>query len=560
MRAIRILLAFSWMLGSMSQVVGAGREDRGTHIQYRMMTDRTIYVVGEEVRFRVFNLSSDSLIEMGWSRVFYLELISPEGDAYVQLKLPLDSAGTSGGFTIPQEIPTGTYYLKGYTRYMRNLGPAFYTYLSVEVINPYIKTVLAVDTSSQFTVTMAPQEWGCDLTGQVIDAGISRVQSRSTIEPDMWVEPLNLIHDGCVTVARPEVLHRQWEFSVPVSHPDRVAGNMMPETRGITLSGMVLTSDSNQPVPYAVVYVTTLDETREFYCNYADSLGNFYIVLSDIRGETDLFISAAHSNAENLEVFIDQDFSNEPLHLPSFPVLLDSANVETITELCINAQIREQYGPAVSDSEDTVVPASAYFYGEPSAMIHFSDFINLPTLEEYFTEVIPQVALRRSGEHRKFRVTGSNPDLQFFEPLLLVDGVAVFDVESLLEISPRLVDRVELITAPYIIGNVTFGGIINLITTEGNMGYMDLPASGLLVEYGMFSDTRRTMNELDLADPRLPDVRNTLYWNPMAGLSQQHGSGIRISTADSRGNYCVLIRGYDNNLNCHEERIRFVVE
>jgi hypothetical protein len=321
---------------------------------------------------------------------------------------------------------------------------------------------------------------------------------------------------------------------------------VIPETRGITLTGTVRASGTGKPVPYAVVYVTSLDEKREFYCNYADSLGKFYIVLEEEQKEADLFISAAHSDSTDLEIFIDQDFCMEPLLLPSFPISQEKAGVETITELCINAQIREQYITDTSEPEDTVVSERRFFYGEPSAIVRFSDFIKLPTLEEYITEVIPQITLRKSGTIREFHVVGSNPDLMFYDPLLLVDGVAVFDIESVLAISPRYVDRVELVTAPYIRGNVTFGGIINLITTEGNMGYMNLPASGLLIQYGMFSASQDAPSQEGPGDPRLPDVRNTLSWMPLIGPNSLREKDITIYTADLKGRYCILIRGYDD--------------
>ena len=48
----------------------------------------------------------------------------------------------------------------------------------------------------------------------------------------------------------------------------------------------------------------------------------------------------------------------------------------------------------------------------------------------------------------------------------MIDGVAIFDVESALAVSPRYIDRMEIVDAPYIKGNVTFGGIINLISKE----------------------------------------------------------------------------------------------
>ncbi len=80
---------------------------------------------------------------------------------------------------------------------------------------------------------------------------------------------------------------------------------------------------------------------------------------------------------------------------------------------------------------------------------------------------------------------GTHPDLDIYPPLLMIDGVAIFDVDAILDISPRYVDRFEIVDAPYIRGNVTFGGIINIVTRNDDMGFVDLPASGLLLNFQM---------------------------------------------------------------------------
>jgi hypothetical protein len=43
---------------------------------YRIVSDRSMYIVGEEINFRVFNQSPQSIKMMEWSKVFFLELIS----------------------------------------------------------------------------------------------------------------------------------------------------------------------------------------------------------------------------------------------------------------------------------------------------------------------------------------------------------------------------------------------------------------------------------------------------------------------------------------------------
>jgi hypothetical protein len=138
--------------------------------------------------------------------------------------------------------------------------------------------------------------------------------------------------------------------------------------------------------------------------------------------------------------------------------------------------------------------------------------------------------------------------------------VAIFDIEAVLAVSPRLIDRVEIVNTPYIRGNVSFGGIISLISKSNDLGYIDLPSSGLLVNYRMLDLSAGDTIQYGIQDPRLPDVRNTLYWNPGLELNSTTGKRISFRTADLKGEYEILIRGIDSTGKYLEKRAGFRVE
>jgi hypothetical protein len=142
----------------------------------------------------------------------------------------------------------------------------------------------------------------------------------------------------------------------------------------------------------------------------------------------------------------------------------------------------------------------------------------------------------------------------------MIDGVAIFDVEAVLTVSPRLIDRVEIINAPYIRGNVTFGGIISLISRNNDLGYIDLPSSGLLVDYQMLDPwVADSINSVD-TDSRLPDVRNTLYWNPGMDLQPEIKQTVSFFASDAIGDYELLIRGIDSKGKYFSKTVPFRVE
>ena len=451
----------------------AWSEDQSPDGTYKIMSDRSLYMAGETIRYRISNTDPDRLEKPELSRVYYMELISPDGTSLSRAKDQIDVDGGSGAILIPRDIISGTYYLKGYTRWMRKEGPGSYNYLQVTIINAGKKTLLQLDTTSAVSVNMqvpkTPQ-----LASEKLKAELEGwPERRLPLELKLVNEGKEMLRLG-VSVLRKGMLKSQMQSGPPEDGVSEAAPDLIPETRGVSLTGKVQFASNGQPAPYALVYISTIGLEKEFRCNYSDSSGRFYFTLPEGRGEREYFISASHPDDVELELFVDQDFCTLPVRLPSFPLEIDSAELELISSMWMNIQISDQYyrkGPvlaneAVTDKGDGS-DAALFFYGRPLKVVSFNDYIKLPTLEEYFVELTPEVSVRKSNKKVFLRLNGSHPDLNFYPPLLMIDGVAIFDLEALLAVSPRLVDRFEIVNAPYTRGNVTFGGIINIITKKG---------------------------------------------------------------------------------------------
>ena len=546
-----ILLGLGLLLGAQIQQEGLV-----------LLTDRGHYISGETINYKAFYRRPAESSDAAWSRVLYVELILPNGTPLVQSKVLLDSS-TSGSLLIPEGISSGSYYLKAYTRWMRNCGPENFVYTSLRIYDPYNEQVLPVDTLGWEprpveTLLNQPEMHGSDMLECLLakDSYGTREEVVVDLNWNFSFAPANLT----ISVARSGLQGDQSYFRPGCSEDKQGASHILPEIQGLSLTGQAVSLTDMTSAPYATIYVSVLGGDRDFFCNYSDSAGRFYFSFPGYAGERDLFVSAYHSEIDDLELLIDRDFSQDALQLPSYPVRLNDTLTELITEMSVNAQVSQQYYPKQVLIQETQAPEELLFYGKPTSSIKFDDFVNLPTLEEYFVEVVPQVAVRRSGGVRRLILQGEHPDLSIYPPLLMIDGVAIFDIEAVLAVSPRLIDRVEIVNAPYIRGNVSFGGIISLISKNNDLGYIDLPSSGLLVNYRMLDLSASDTIQYGIQDPRLPDVRNTLYWNPGLELNSTTGKRISFRTADLKGEYEILIRGIDSTGKYLEKRAGFRVE
>jgi len=528
-----------------------------------LLTDRGHYISGETINYRAFYRKPAESSDVTWSQVLYVELIMPNGTPLVQSKESLDANGASGTMIIPEGLSSGSYSLKAYTRWMRNCGPEGFAYISLRIFDPYNEQVLPVDTLGWEprpveTLLSQPEMHPSTMLECLLEK--EDYGTREEVVADLnWnfpYAPANLT----ISVARSGLQGEQNYFQPGCPVDLQGASEILPETQGLSLTGQAVSSSDRSPAPYATIYVSVLGGDRDFFCNYSDSSGRFFFSFPSYEGERDLFVSTYHAKYDDLELLIDRDFSQDALYLPSYPVLLNDTLTELITEMSVNAQVSQQYYPRQEVIPEVQPSEELLFYGQPTSSIKFDDFIKLPILEEYFVEVVPQVAVRRTGGVRRLVLLGEHPDLAIYPPLLMIDGVAIFDIEAVLAVSPRLIDRIGIVNAPYIRGNVSFGGIISLISKNNDMGYIDLPSSGLLVNYQMMNLAGIDTEVDEILDPRLPDVRNTLYWNPDLELTQEMGQRISFRTADLKGSYEILIRGIDSTGKYLEKRVPFRVE
>ena len=132
-----------------------------------------------------------------------------------------------------------------------------------------------------------------------------------------------------------------------------------------------------------------------------------------------------------------------------------------------------------------------------------------------------------------------------FAPLVLIDFVAIDDMEKILKIPPQAISSIELVNEPYVKGDITYGGIVNILSKKNDFAGIDLPSSGVFINFSFLSPDCIDTGQQEASG--LPDARNTVYWNPTLKLDGRNTTEILIPTSDTPGRYSVLLRGISNS-------------
>jgi hypothetical protein len=506
-----------------------------------LSTDRNLFVAGEQLLFSAHVFVDGLEVKEGVSKILYCELVTPDGLKISDGKFQINNIVASGFIAIPGEITTGLYYVRAYTKFMRNNGPGSYTYVPVKIINP-VKTSFLQGNGSDSSLKAIQNRPESSSEGMIqIKTDANVYERRSQVKLSILSNTGSLNNRFCICVVP---LNSAFSKQVHCNTlPKKSTSFFYPETRGISLTGRLINKKNGAALAFSDISLTMIDN-RDFIPINADSAGRFFFALPDQTGKRDLLICTSVPDSVNPEILVDNDFCPEKYSLPSPVFTLDSTERAVATPMVNNMQIEHYYKS--KESNDTVVVTPEPFYGKASIILQLDKYIQLPTLEEYFSELTSIVRVRKSGKKQHFSISGSTEEMSVFAPLLMIDLVAVDQTEKILAIPPATVSRIEIVNEPYIKGDIIYGGIISIISKKNDFAGIDLPSSGLFINYRFLSDMKD--DQLFIRKPvNIPDTRNTLYWAPNVELPQGKESVHNFFTADSPGIYQIRVSGIRND-------------
>lgn len=426
---------------------------------------------------------------------------------------------------------------------MRNIGPDEYKYIMLKIINPFKTEVLSGNDAFD-TINLAVKNMEVPSANQSLKifSGKKTFSRREEMHLNLKkdtgkVLPVKL----CLSVI-PESTYKD-SFFPEMDKPTAVDnGVFFPETRGISLSGQLIEKETMKPVTICKVNLSIIGN-KDIQVTRTDSSSRFFFVLPDYYGNKDLFLCADDLPDMTPELLIDNDFCSRPVHLPSHIFTLNDEEMKTAYKLAVNSMITSMFRMDTMSIDTAGEENKNPFYGEPSEVLVLEKYIDLPTIEEYFNELPGIVKLRKSQGKKQFRFLYSTQvEMSIYDPLVLVDWVAVNDIEKILAMTPLEVDRIELVNSPYLKGNITYGGIISFVSKKNDFAGIDLPTSGTFVNYKFLEKCTEKFPP-GPSPGNIPDSRNTVYWNPDVKTNEEGIASISFTTPDTPGKYYILLRG-----------------
>ena len=518
----------------------------------RLFTDQNIYCVNEKIYFTAEYSCANELDSLAWSNVLYVELIKWNGNKLVQMKLNLTRPGTSGVIIIPGNLLSGNYYLRAYTKWMRNFSASDYACLHVKIVNPFRpetdegpSEISGPATTAELSVVQKILIKGVKCT-----MGKKEYKQREKAEVDFQLNDKKFfdINRYYISVARVGTIDTAVHLCKPEStseESDLSNIDYLPEIRGITISGKII--DKSTKLPQKDIYVSLSEPKHgEYFSIYkTNNQGRFVFSLPYMQGPHDFFIQSEYSGSLSSEILIDNGFCNKPVKLPYIAFKLNEGEIHLLKYLAIDQQLSEKFlfnKDTLSDSQHAETEPLP-FYGSKKIVYYTEKYIELPNIEEFINEIIHEATIVKENEETSL-ISMKRTYLSNCPPLILLDNVHVNNDDQLLKIPLNRIEKVEVINRDYVVAGMRYYGIISVYSKNKNFAGLDLNKNSMFFTYDLFSD-RNTGYDYNVRsnDSRIPDRRNLLYWNPDIQLSADKKTTISFYTSDSGGDYIVYIRG-----------------
>ena len=316
------------------------------------------------------------------------------------------------------------------------------------------------------------------------------------------------------------------------------------------LSGRLMLNEPGSPDSSSYILMCSPGKQPGFQYAATDKEGSFSFRMHIDEGVNDLILMPDNLSSP-AKLILESSFSGK---YPDSGVSADSTSKPEplhIQMWSANYQINKIYSiiPPGKPENPIFTPLKPLgFYGKPDLEIVLADYISLPTMEEIFFEIVPHVSLKKKKSGYEISVTDRIDDNPLnLSPVLLIDGVFVKDAGVIAELNPEIVEKIEVIKDIYMIGNYTFPGLVNIVTRSADYSCVPLEDNMIRLKYRVTDPVLKfpspDYSSQDKYNMRIPDFRNTLYWNPSVKLAKQGNTEINFRTSDIPAEYIIILEG-----------------
>ncbi|MBO7478738.1 MAG: hypothetical protein J6U04_12510 [Salinivirgaceae bacterium] len=497
-----------------------------------LKTDRCSYVSGDNVLFSLFMLNDTAGSDVN------IDLRDVNGNWITGCVTRHSGSAASGLLNIPDTLLTGYYNIRAYTCHPNTDN--YYCSREILVINRFGNEPNHIFRNSNSKKEQRAQSGVIRVTKtdfatrEKVEFALSCPDSVSgtlrIVKRNQWSDETAAVTGKC----EPININEGYTHIAPYD--------------GILVAGTVTDSVSGKLISDAIVLISLQDSIIRLKYDITDADGSFCVLLHNYYGQQQIFANAFSPRFEplfNARIELKSQFnvSTANAHdlVEAYPVTdsteLDKAVIAKAFEI-------QPFAPVgISNRPETLY--DHFILGTPRHTVFTDDFIELNNFKEITRELTPFIRLRKgkNGEP-ELRIVSDNGGVTS-NPLLLVDGVPLTNLNLLMDKGSATIKRVDTQNKPRNFGNISFGNGIVAVWTH-KLDFWEkchVPGTYSFVVQGFEPPIEASAPKP--SKDKLPNLQQTVYWNPSIAISGQQN--IEAQLSDETGEFVIEFFGIDRN-------------
>jgi len=493
-----------------------------------VFTDKDFYLSGEDLLVTVTTTDQHHR-PMEFSKIAYVEL-TDSTHSHVQIMIMLSESSGNGILSVPEQLPSGNYRLRAYTRYMRNESPEVFAGKLITVVNAgtlhqsQLGSSDTIPTPESHTGTMRmlhsdKQQYGRRQPGKLTIRNLP--------------QDVQLYH---LSIAA----HIPTNASTLESPPEKLRPASQSSNYLAEYEGHILRANIKGNIQDGKTVVLSVPGNRlQLFTGRKTADGEYEFITTGISGITE--IASTINTREEERYTLEFNSPYAPLSKTDIPALrIDSSCLPDLLQRYVSLQAKEAFEPTMY----SYLPTPTVGRYIPGWTYKLEEYTRFNTLEEVILEFVSNVRFRKVNGIRTLSINRDGPDgYTLGNTLVLLDNVPVFDHELLLRYDASLIDRLEVFRGQYIFGGQLFDGIVSFSSIAGDFRGFQLDRSTFISTYKgpqpgyrlvepSFNSNAKTTNQ--------PDTRTTLLWESRSSAANAE---LPFYTSDLSGTYRICIQG-----------------
>jgi hypothetical protein len=323
------------------------------------------------------------------------------------------------------------------------------------------------------------------------------------------------------------------------------AFNFLPEFDGHIITAKIISTETGAPAKNVLTYLGIPGKRVQLYTARSDSSGRLLYNTKNFYGQSEIIDQTNTQIDSTYRIDILSPFSEQfsKTTLPKFQ--FNTGTQKALQEHSLGIQVLNIYsGNQIKRFYDPLIDSSA-FYGHPYKSYKLDDYTRFTTMEEVMREYVTEENITRSKGRFHIKVLSDRGFLDGGDPLVILDGIPVFNIDKLFTVDPLKIRKLEVVPRTYFYGPAESVGIFSFTSYKGDLGGVELDPHAIVMDYEGMQLQREFYSPVydsqGQATSRIPDFRNVLYWSP--SVNSQGKGAVSFYTSDQPGKYVGVVQG-----------------